>query len=604
MRRLKALTDVLANDTSIEPDSDEWPGLASVAELLVRELVDHKDKEIRLYSVLACMEIFAIYAPDSPYSETEIFDIFRQTIRQVAGLAVVTGPSMSNYTACTKILELLAEVQIGVLLVELARTSDDTATPQELLGDLVHTLLQSVRREHAPEILVHVQKSITAIVDEYSPSSPVPIRLLDELLVCIGQGPTVLVANPAAGANKKEPLQIPQPNPSYLAAAEVLRASLNRLAPPVASLINGVLEGTAYVTEQSSLQSDRTMMEQPDSVYAIIYHLHAVAPQMLTTVVGTVSGGLKSTDVVTRTASVDLLGKLFADSSLVEDYAACFREWLTRQTDVEPSIRRAMVGHLVRFLQAHPDAAMAHPDAVAAAVRLTTDPVLEVRMDAIYKICDYAFRASTPAPAKLLHAIGDRVSAKNRDERKNALTGLSQIYFRHYIGRKLAAVQAGGDDCDLAVVSKALHDMCHGMGRSRRRQSTSGDDEDEAYAWIPSKVFACVYFTDEIDSDMRSRVVQIVDEILLGSELSSTKSKRLSPTARAVGLTAILDSFTDEGENLLVAKTGKSRAFKCLRLLFERRAQLQKAVVRYLEARAKVREHQPGTWIRGRMVVE
>ena len=51
----------LQNDT-VEPDSIEYPGLAGLASILVQDkYLNHRDKEVRLHTVLACMEIFYLF---------------------------------------------------------------------------------------------------------------------------------------------------------------------------------------------------------------------------------------------------------------------------------------------------------------------------------------------------------------------------------------------------------------------------------------------------------------------------------------------------------------------------------------------------------------
>lgn len=59
VRRLRNLVEVLRAD-SVEVESPEWPGLAAVSHCLVRKFVNNADKEVRLYSCLACVEIFAL----------------------------------------------------------------------------------------------------------------------------------------------------------------------------------------------------------------------------------------------------------------------------------------------------------------------------------------------------------------------------------------------------------------------------------------------------------------------------------------------------------------------------------------------------------------
>jgi hypothetical protein len=220
--------------------------------------------------------------------------------------------------------------------------------------------------------------------------------------------------------------------------------------------------------------------------------------------------------------------------------------------------------------------------------------------------------------AKLLRAVGSRVSAKHKQERRDALTGLGQIYYRHFTQTKLKNIQAAGDDCDLDIILKVLHEGCHldrrrqryGSSRSKRNRDVDddmdfGDDggendgcddpEEEKYGWIPRKVFESACFGDQIDPDMRSRAIQIMDDMLLGSDLPTTStSKKMTPTAKAVGLAMIIDSLRKGGENLLT-EDGSSNAMKYLNQLLKQRASLQKTLSAYIDARAKIRECESGT---------
>ena len=736
MNRLRALCRVLETDESIEVDSPEWPGLAATATVLTG-YAEHRDKEVRLHSVQACMELFAIvsgewcwcwhrpllqilasivyqscgtttthcshvaninnnnnnnksstfsprmhlsfthppthphtlqYAPEAPWDETEILAIFQQTIRQLANLATTTTAQGSNFTTYRRILQLLAEVQIGVVLVELAKNYDPNDPdcraaehPLELLVDLVRTLLHAVRNEHSPEILSLAAKTIGACLDEYNHG--MPVKILDEILLVIGQGPTTLVTNPAVGVaqpansnssskrnnnsnnnnSKKEkmpPLQVSQSNPSYVLAATVIRKTLNKMATPVAALLNGLLNNEAHIYQQSTITVDLEDFDDASNsknattaaanntgtVWNIVYELHAVAPQILTTVIGTVSNGLRSPDAAHRLAVTQLLGRLFgkAKSDMAAQFQPCFREWLARQTDVEAAVRRVVVESCVRLLDNHHCSSSSNAASTdvtaqvdACLIRLvTSDPVTDVRLEAIHLICDLSYRRGC-VTAKLLQAVGSRVSAKHKQERRDALTGLGQIYYRHFCQDKLRAVQAAGDDCDTAVILQVLHDTCHletrrrrgKQGKQQRRGRKSNgmdfdhadadaedrdDAQEEKYGWIPHKVFESAYFSDQADADMRSRVIQIMDDILLGSDLSSSSSsKKMTATARAVGLAMIVDSLR-EGENLLTEE-GTSNGFRFLKQLLKQRATLQKTLSSYIDARAKIRECQTGT---------
>lgn len=581
-------------------------------------------------------------------------------------------------------------------------TSTTKETPLEVMVEFLSTLLHCVRREHPTDVARLVHEAVTVCLSEFHPTNgvPFPIPVLDLLLHSIGQGPTQWVIAAAAAAppaevaaaacalkkNKRNKgdsgataaaavsaavQQVQVPNPTYQVATQVIRSILNRIAGPISSLLNGLLNGEPHCTDQSSIRcilatdstdesaavkktnSNRTSMaaaaaatemdNNDNEVYNIVFELHRVAPQILTTVLGTVATGLRSVVTKQRYEVTLLLGRLFASNvGLAQEYAVCFRDWLSRKRDVDPSIRVCMVKQCMAVLQAAAVAAaataapnhtkratttsggnssgsasavdpeIAHATADMLKMLVTTDPSLDVRMEAIHLVCDWAYKAVVvvgvaggPSPAvtaSLLQAVATRVSAKHKQERRDAVTGLAHVYFRQYLQPHLKAVIDGGDDCDLQVIVKALHETCHlelatsgsGKAANKRRHRNHDDDDwldvtEEQYRWIPAKVLECVCFTDETDAEMRSRVVQIVDELLLGP------SKKLTPTAQAIGLTSLLDSMAEGGANSLLLTSGnRSNAFKFLQQLLGQRATLQKTVSRYIDARAEMRACEAG----------
>lgn len=112
------------------------------------------------------------------------------------------------------------------------------------------------------------------------------------------------------------------------------------------------------------------------------------------------------------------------------------------------------------------------------------------------------------------------------------------------------------------------------------------EEEEEKLAWILQRIFECVSYPDSSDPEMRNRVYQIVNDILLGTtnkDLSSGGSA-LSPTSRAVVLAIILESVKE-----------KENAYMWMCALFSQRSRLQKALVEYLDARSKARDCEIGS---------
>jgi hypothetical protein len=516
----------------------------------------------------------------------------------------------------------------------ISRESTTSVSPLEVVIDLIHTLLHCVRNEHPIEIIEMVQQAIVACLDEYNPDqgAPIPVTLLDEVLLCIGQGPTVWVTNVAAHEQlSKEPknmsskkfspqqarlpMQIEQTNPTFVAAAAVIRCMINKLATPVAQLLNGLLNGDSFILEQSSIRcptssSSLNSLSSPASerlnpldsetsvdVYSIVYELHRVAPQILTTVIGTVSNGLRSQDTAKRAAVTDLLGRLFSSSSsqsssarsnspnvlagvpssknMALEFRACYREWLGRSNDADWKIRRSVVQYCVVILRQSHNTDISAEASNTLCKLLTTDPSLDVRLAAIHQVTEWVYRQTkgrSTISSSLLRGIGSRCSSKQKQERRDAITGLGKIYSRQYLSLQLKSAMVGGDDCQIGLIQDILRRTCgfdaaskevttFTNGKKRKTHSPihemkngtrnspfmiAHEEDKERYTWIPMKIFECFCITEQADPELRQRVVQIIDEVLLGSVTShmeddssvngNKKTVRMTSTTRVFSL--------------------------------------------------------------------
>jgi hypothetical protein len=519
---------------------------------------------------VACLASFEQYAPDPPFDEQETIAFFHQMVRQLGNLAHCTSPKQPNYLHYFHLLEQLATIRIGLVLVELCRTMDDNHEALDSLVELVKTLLTVVHIEHAQEVANLAATAVASILEEFDATIPIPI--LDIVLSCVAQGPIVMVTNPAAveaaaklsrrKSKKPEsmpPSQIQQTNPSYLVAANALRKVGEKIASPVSAFLNGLWNGDTMIIDQTSISTD----DSTPNVWSTIYELHKIAPQILTTVIGTVASSLTAPQDDMRIKVVKLLGRLFysPNSKIGTQFSACFREWLRRHVDISSDVRITLVKYLAVIL-ANRKTDLIQDTTTTLKSMISSDPDQSVRVSAIHQVCDLAFKDPTLVPANLLEAVGARVSSKSKTERKDALIGLAQIYYKHYILPKLQQVQSGGDDCAIGIVMEALHgEFSH----------------TDKYSWIPAKVFECASFHD--DTEMQNLVIQIVDEILLGSQKSP-----LTGTSRAVGFAIVVNSLEQP-----------SNAQTWMSTLMSQRASVQQALSRYIDSRTKLRQCKPGT---------
>jgi len=114
------------------------------------------------------------------------------------------------------------------------------------------------------------------------------------------------------------------------------------------------------------------------------------------------------------------------------------------------------------------------------------------------------------------------------------------------------------------------------------------------------------WYTDPIDSDMRNRVIQIIDDILLGPcsaaiekeangspESNADRIKMLSATSKALGFTLMLNSLvvSREEDDEECQDMEETNAYKWLSSLLLQRASLQSAISAYIDARSQIVNH-------------
>lgn len=70
IRRLRNVVEALG-DTDVEPNSPDYPGLGGLSAILVEDgFLEHRDKDVRLHTVLACMqllEVVSLFTSETAY---------------------------------------------------------------------------------------------------------------------------------------------------------------------------------------------------------------------------------------------------------------------------------------------------------------------------------------------------------------------------------------------------------------------------------------------------------------------------------------------------------------------------------------------------------
>lgn len=126
-------------------------------ELVSTSIMLHKDRGVKAYAACCLADILRLYAPDAPYTQNELRDIFQFFFRQLT--TGLKGTDSSYYTEYFHLLESLSTVKSVVLVCDLPNA-------EELMADIFRDFFGLVRRDLAKKIEMFMADILVALIDE------------------------------------------------------------------------------------------------------------------------------------------------------------------------------------------------------------------------------------------------------------------------------------------------------------------------------------------------------------------------------------------------------------------------------------------------------
>ncbi|CAL5409349.1 unnamed protein product [Camellia sinensis] len=349
------------------------------------ELLKHQDREVKLLVATNVCEITRITAPEAPYSDDVLKDIFHLIVSTFSGLSDTSGPSFGRRVF---ILETLARYRSCVVMLDLE--CDD------LVNQMFSTFLSVASDDHPESVLNSMQTIMVVLLEE---SEDVRDELLLSLLSVLGRNKSDV----AMAARKL--------------AMNVIEHCSVKLEPGVRQFLI------------SSMSGDSKSLNGQIDYHEIIYDVYRCAPQILSGVVPFLTGELLTDQLDIRLKAVRLVGDLFAlpDSALSQTFQPIFSEFLKRLTDRVVEVRMSVLERAKICLLSNPFRAEASQVISALCDRLL-DYDENVRKQVVAVICDVACNALTSIPVESVKLVAERLRDKSLLVKKYTMERLAEIY--------------------------------------------------------------------------------------------------------------------------------------------------------------------------------
>ncbi|XWS18109.1 hypothetical protein CRYUN_Cryun32bG0013400 [Craigia yunnanensis] len=349
------------------------------------ELLKHQDRDAKLLVATCICEITRITAPEAPYSDDVLKDIFHLIVGTFNGLSDTSGPSFGRRVV---ILETLAKYRSCVVMLDLE--CDD------LVNEMFSTFFAVVRDDHPESVLSSMQTIMIVVLEESE-------DVRDDLL---------LIILSALGHNKSD-----------------VSPAARRLSMNVIEQCSGKLEAGIKQFLISMMSRDNQLVNNEIDYHEVIYDIYHCAPQILSGVIPYLTGELLTDQLDTRLRAVKLVGDLFdlPGSTICEAFQPIFSEFLKRLTDRVVGVRMSVLEHVKSCLLLDPSRPEA-PQIISALCDRLLDYDENVRKQVVAVICDVACHSLVSIPVETVKLVGERLRDKSLLVKKYTMERLAEIF--------------------------------------------------------------------------------------------------------------------------------------------------------------------------------
>ncbi|WZZ02088.1 hypothetical protein YC2023_074416 [Brassica napus] len=370
------------------------------------EILRHQDKDVKLLVASCVSEITRITAPEAPYSDDIMRDIFQLIVSAFSGLDDVGGPSFGRRVV---ILETVAKYRSCVVMLDLE--CDD------LVKEVFTTFLDVARDDHPEVVLSSMQSIMIVLLEE---SEDIQEQLLLILLSKFGRNRSVSISDDVGDAARRLAMKV-----------------IEQCAQKVESDIKQFLI--------SSVSGDSRFSSSQIDYHEVIYDLYRCAPQTLSGIAPYLTGELLADNLDTRLKAVGLVGELFSLPGRVisEEFSSIFLEFLKRLTDRVIEVRMVILDHIKNCLLSDPSRAEASQIISALRDRLL-DYDENIRKQVVSVICDVAVSELASIPIDTIKLVAERLRDKAMLVKTYTMERLSEL-FRVYCLRCTEGKAGTGD---------------------------------------------------------------------------------------------------------------------------------------------------------------
>ncbi|KAI0747029.1 armadillo-type protein [Daedaleopsis nitida] len=358
-------------------------------DLINTSILLHKDRGVKAYTACCLADLLRLYAPDAPYTQNELRDIFQFFFKQLSlGLK---GADSAYYNEYFHLLESLSTVKSVVLVCDLPNGD-------ELMVDIFRDFFGLVRRDLAKKIEIFMADILVALIDE---CQSLPSEVLETIM--------------AQFTDKNAKMD----QPSYRLAVQVCNETADKLQRHVCQYFTDIIVDRAREEEYEEVQTAHDLIQQ----------LNRACPSLLHNVVPQLEEELRVEQVQLRIMATQTLGEMYADKhalDLVQKYPTTWNQWIGRRNDKIVAVRQTWVETMKGVVINLPEMRTQIEDSLNMKF-LDPDEKIRAAVCKLYGQLDYE-TALHHVSVQQLKAVAGRGLDKKQSVRAEAFNAIGKLY--------------------------------------------------------------------------------------------------------------------------------------------------------------------------------
>ncbi|KPI41268.1 Sister chromatid cohesion protein pds5 [Cyphellophora attinorum] len=320
--RLKDLREKLAAFDDDQPDSRLWTGLAG--DLVNANLLGHKDRGIRAYAVTCILDVLKICAPDAPFQNHQLKDIFNVVINYI--LPALSDPTNAYNSQHVYVLQSLSESQSILLLADVDNPESLTSALFTNSFDIFAEPSSGRDVEISKTVEYHLKNLLGLVIDEIDvPHEVTDIIISQFMRVAARKQPESAVKSRKSEVNdmSQSKLQLKEYPVAYNIAKSICTTCLDKMTAQITHYFNAVIVDAGTATNNSDPSKVKRLYgndagDEDDGLadlrkaHRLLRELWRACPDVIANVIPQVEAELQADSVALRRLATETLGDIAA----------------------------------------------------------------------------------------------------------------------------------------------------------------------------------------------------------------------------------------------------------------------------------------------------